>query len=392
MQVQGLVIGGGPAGLMAAEALADAGLSVLVAEQKPSFGRKFLMAGKSGLNLTKDEPLEDFLTHYDSAWLMPMVQAFGPEDVQTWAQGLEQSLFTGTTGRVFPKVMKASPLLRAWLGRLAEKGVRFETGWQFEGWSQGSAQFETPEGAQTLQSDVTILAMGGGSWARLGSDGLWASNPQLAEHTEPFQPSNIGLHIDWSEHMRPHFGKAIKAVKWTAGDITSRGEAVLSEKGLEGGGIYPLIPAVRDSARVTVDLAPDLSLEKLAARLPKSPKGGLTKILRNTLRWPPEKIAFFHEFRPVTPLDGGRLAQVIKAFQLPHLNPRPIDEAISTAGGLQKEALNDGLMLRDLPGVFACGEMLDWDAPTGGYLLTACFATGRWAGQHAAQFVTSRTS
>jgi uncharacterized flavoprotein (TIGR03862 family) len=390
-----LVIGGGPAGLMAAEILCAGGHDVLVAEQKPSLGRKFLMAGKSGLNLTKAEPPETCLARYDSDWLAPMLRAFGPDDVQDWARGLGQPLFTGSTGRVFPEAMKASPLLRAWLARLTARGVALRTRWRFDGWDGSTARFETPDGPRLVTARVTILAMGGGSWARLGSDGRWAAIRGLAGHAAPFAASNTGLRVAWSERMQRHYGAPLKAVRWSVradGDAAadapeiaaSRGEAVISERGLEGGGLYPLIPALRpDGRRLRVDLAPDLPQDRLAARLGRV-GGGLSRLLRNRLRWPPAKIALLHEFRPgPVPADAAALAALVKALPVPHGGPRPLDEAISTAGGLRRAALSADLELLDRPGVFACGEMLDWDAPTGGYLLTGCLATGRWAGQAA---------
>lgn len=388
-----LVVGGGPAGLMAAEEMANAGLKVLVVDAKPSLGRKFLMAGKSGLNLTKDEPIDDFLSTYSEGAqeLRPMLQEFGPADVANWAEGLGQDLFTGSTGRVFPNVMKASPLLRSWIERLAKKGVETRTRWRWIGWRGSAFQFETPNGLQVLAPEATVLALGGSSWARLGSDGAWAD--LLAEkgvQLSPFEPSNVGLSINWSEHMKPHFGQALKAVRWSAKrrkqhvwkDVaTSRGEAVISESGLEGGGVYPLLPALRRGASLQLDLAPDLSQEKLAERLPKAPKS-VSRVLRNSLRWSPQKIALFHEFRPVSfPFNGPALARLIKGLQISHLGPRSLDEAISTAGGVRFSDVDDALMLRKVPGVYCVGEMLDWDAPTGGYLMTACFATGRWAGR-----------
>lgn len=388
-----LVIGGGPAGLMAAEEMARAGLKVLVVDAKPSLGRKFLMAGKSGLNLTKDEPVDDFISFYSSGMraLRPMLEEFGPVEVTSWAKELGQDLFTGSTGRVFPNAMKASPLLRAWIGRLAELGVEFRTSWRWIGWQSDAFQFDTPDGPQVLSPDATVLALGGTSWARLGSDGAWIDLlVEKGVQLSAFEPSNVGLRINWSDHMKPHFGRALKAVRWSAIPrrkrtwqklSASRGEAVISEHGLEGGGIYPLLPALRHGARLRLDLAPDLSQEKLAARLPISPKT-VTRVLRNSLRWPPEKIALFHEFRPASfPLNGPVLARLIKGLQISHLGPRPIDEAISTAGGVPFSELDESLMLRKVPGVHCAGEMLDWDAPTGGYLLTACFATGRWAGR-----------
>lgn len=400
---EALVIGGGPAGLMAAEVLCAAGHGVLVAEQKPSLGRKFLMAGKSGLNLTTAEPVEACLARYDSDWLAPMLRAFGPGDVQDWARGLGQPLFTGSTGRVFPEVMKASPLLRAWLARLEAQGAVLRRRWRFLGWEGGAARFETPDGPRLVTARVTILALGGGSWARLGSDGRWAVLPGLAAHAAPFAASNTGLRVAWSARMQRHFGAPLKAVRWSvraAGDATagrpeaarsdgpeiaaSRGEAVISERGLEGGGLYPLIPALRpEGRRLLVDLAPDLPQDRLAARLGTA-GGGVSRVLRNRLRWPPAKIALMHEFRPgPVPEGADALAALIKALPVAHGGPRPLDEAISTAGGLRRAALSPDLELLDRPDVFACGEMLDWDAPTGGYLLTACLATGRWAGHSA---------
>jgi len=384
-----VIIGGGAAGLMAADVLSARGYSVLLAEHKPSLGRKFLMAGKSGLNLTKAEDAETFVTRYDSDWMDPMLRAFGPKKVQTWAQDLGQPLFTGSTGRVFPQSMKASPLLRAWIARLRAQGTEIRTRWRFAGWDDRIAVFETPEGLQHVASAVTVLAMGGGSWRRLGSDGGWAELPELARYASAFLPSNTGLRVDWTDHMAPHFGKPLKAVRWSVHDgreerATSRGEAIISERGLEGGGLYPLIPVLRQCPTLIVDLAPDLTISRLTERLPKTPKGE-TRMLRNLLRWPAEKIAVFQEFKP---RDGLRTSQeyarTIKAVRVRHAGPRPLDEAISTAGGLRRDALTEHLEFRDRRGVFACGEMLDWDAPTGGYLITACLASGRWAGLAAA--------
>ncbi|MCH2163386.1 MAG: TIGR03862 family flavoprotein [Marinovum sp.] len=374
---------------MAANVLSARGHAVLVAEQKPSLARKFLMAGKTGLNLTKRQDFDAFLRAYSEGQeqLRPMLDAFGPEGVERWAEALGQEMYVGSTNRVFPRAWKASPLLRAWLARLSAQGVSLRTRWRWTGWQNGKAMFDNPDGSQGVVAQTTVLACGGGSWSRLGSDGLWTQTPELDGHCAAFQPSNIGLKVAWSEHMTEHFGKAIKAIRWTTSDgAQSRGEAILSVQGLEGGGIYPLIPHLRKGQALNMDLAPDLNVEKLSARLPKEPKGGLSRILRNTLRWPPEKIALFHECTKgmANSLDVPGLAETIKALPLRHQGPRPLDEAISTAGGLRFDALTPELALRDRPDVFACGEMLDWDAPTGGYLLTACLATGRWAGQHAA--------
>ncbi len=383
-----LVVGGGPAGLMAAEMLGRAGISVLVAEAKPSLGRKFLMAGKSGLNLTKDEPFEAFLRAYGGSadWLRPMLEAFGPGDVQDWARGLGQAVFTGSTGRVFPEAMKASPLLRAWLARLEGLGVTWRTRWRWTGWQDGGLTFDTPEGVARITPDVTILALGGASWARLGADGAWA--PLLAGRgveLTPFAPSNAGLCVVWSEHMRARFGTPLKGVRFGAGALRSRGEAVISERGLEGGGIYPLTPALREGAPLIVDLLPDLDDGAVTARLAR-PRGkaSLSNHLRKALRLDPARLALLQEFGRPLPQDPAALARLVKALPVEHAGLRPMDEAISTAGGVTRAALDDTLMLRALPGTYCAGEMLDWEAPTGGYLLTGCLATGRWAGRAAA--------
>ncbi len=386
-----LVIGTGPAGLMAAQELARSGCRVTVAEAKPSVGRKFLMAGKSGLNLTKDEPEAAFLAAYGASavWLAPILAAFGPSAVQAWARGLDQDVFTGSSGRVFPVAMKASPLLRAWLARLDTLGVARHTRWRWTGWSaEGLARFETPDGLEEQFADVTVLALGGASWARLGSDGAWAQ--PLAERgvdIAAFAPSNAALDVKWSPHMAPHFGAAVKSVRWHAGNLSSRGEATISERGLEGGGIYSLTPALREGADLRVDLLPDLTRDALNRRLSsKGRKARLSHWLRNGLRLPPAKIALFFEMtQGAQPLPRETWVRTLKSLPLRQTGLRPIDEAISTAGGVRQAALDDGLMLHALPGVFCAGEMLDWDAPTGGYLLTACLATGRWAGRSAAR-------
>ncbi|WP_170417228.1 TIGR03862 family flavoprotein [Ruegeria atlantica] len=388
---QALVIGGGPAGLMAAEELAKAGHSVVVAEAKPSVARKFLMAGKSGLNLTKDEPFETLLSSYSEAadWLRPMIAEFDASDVQTWARELGQELFTGSTGRVFPSVMKASPLLRAWLERLDVAGVRIRTRWRWVGWQDHQAVFETPDCRQVFSADVTVLAMGGASWSRLGSDGAWA---QLLHEQgvplAPFAPSNSAISVGWSSYMQPHFGAALKSVRWMAEELDSRGEAVISETGLEGGGLYSLTPALRAGADLFVDLVPDLTASDLQARLTaRNSKMTLSQWLKKSLKLPPQKIALFHEMSKLCALPKGLEATRLKQLPIFGAGLRPMDEAISTAGGVPQDALDDGLMLAACPGVFCAGEMLDWEAPTGGYLLTACLATGRWAGRNAADWL-----
>lgn len=385
-----LVIGGGPAGLMAAEELARAGLSVLVAEAKPSLGRKFLMAGKSGLNLTKEEDPEAFHAAYAEAagFLAPMLSAFGPDAVQDWARGLGQTLFTGSTGRVFPTVMKASPLLRAWVGRLDELGVETRTRWRWTGWQGDAALFDTPEGAVSVTPKVTVLALGGASWARLGSDGAWARLlSDAGVSLAPFQPANAGLSVAWSDHMAPHFGAPLKNIGLSARGQTVRGEALISARGLEAGGIYSISRGVREGHPLAIDLLPDLTADQIAARLSR-PKGkaSLSNHLRKALGLDPAKRALLQEFGRPLPAAPEALAALIKALPVTHAGLRPMDEAISTAGGVTFSELTGDLMLRARPGVFCAGEMLDWEAPTGGYLLTACFATGRWAGQAAARY------
>lgn len=386
-----VVIGAGPAGLMAAEELAGAEHNVLVCDAKPSFGRKFLMAGKSGLNLTRDEPLAALLAAYGDAApaLAPILADFDSRAVQGWAQGLGQELFTGTTRRVFPKSMKASPLLRAWLARLDGMGVQRHTRWCWQGWDGDALLFDTPDGPQHLSPKVTVLALGGASWARLGSDGAWASflagkGVALA----PFQPANAGLCVTWSDHMQPLFGKAIKGIALHAAGQVTRGEAMISARGLEGGGIYTMSCHVRDGAKLSIDLLPDWKPEKILSRLSR-PRGkvSVANYLRKSLKLDKVRLALLQEFGRPLPTDPAALAALIKALPVRHNGLRPIDEAISTAGGVSFDALDDGLMLKSVPGVFCAGEMLDWEAPTGGYLLSACFATGRWAGRAAANYL-----
>ncbi|WP_299859783.1 TIGR03862 family flavoprotein [uncultured Roseobacter sp.] len=386
-----LVIGAGPAGLMAAEELAAAGLSVTVCEAKPSVGRKLLMAGKSGLNLAKDEPFEDMMPRYFEAAdpLRPILQAFDANAVQDWARALGQEIFTGSTGRVFPRAMKASPLLRAWLTRLTASGVVFRTNMRWRGWQDGNMVFDGPQGPEILRAEVTVLALGGASWARLGSDGAWAE--MLAARgvdLAPFAASNVGLQIAWSPHMQKHAGEALKGVRFTAGPMASRGEAVISQTGLEGGGIYEISRAVRMRHRLVVDLLPDLDAAEATRRLSRARgKSSLSTHLRKTLKLDPVKIALAQELARPLPQEPADLAQALKALRLSHDGLRPLDQAISVAGGVRFDALTSGLMVKPLPGVFCAGEMLDWEAPTGGYLITACLATGRWAGRAAAAYV-----
>ncbi len=386
MTKKALVIGGGPAGLMAAEQLIKAGLSVTIAEAKPTLGRKFLMAGKSGLNLTMDEPVSAFLPHYYDArtHLDPMIASFGPQEVKEWTEQLGQKIFVGTSGRVFPKVMKASPLLRAWITRLLDAGVNLTTNWKLSGLSENNAQFLTPDGAKNIIADVVVLAMGGASWARLGSDGAWVE--QFGPIT-PFQPANCAFAMDWSDHMTKFFGKPIKNITLRAGDMISRGEIIVSRNGIEGGGIYSVSRTLRTGVPLAIDLRPDWTVDRVETALSK-PRGkdSQTNHLRKALKLDPIKIALMREVTAQLPQDAKALSKMVKCLSIKTLEHRPMDEAISTAGGIPWNRLDAGLMLMDRPGIFCAGEMIDWEAPTGGYLITACLATGRWAGLHAAQY------
>ncbi|MEM6971669.1 MAG: TIGR03862 family flavoprotein [Pseudomonadota bacterium] len=392
--MQALVVGSGPAGLAAAEALARAGLAVSVAEAMPSPGRKFLMAGKSGLNLTMDMRADAFLAGFGGAagrMAGPMA-GWGPDAVCRWAEGLGQPVFTGSSGRVFPVAMKASPLLRAWLERLEGLGVSLNRRWRWIGAAREGDRlihrFDTPEGPQETVPAVTVLALGGASWRRLGSDGAWTA--LLARHgvaLTPFRPANMGFHVAWSAPMARHFGSAVKGVVLTAGGETRRGEFIVSARGIEGSGVYALYRPLREGAPLTIDLMPDRSLHAVADRLAR-PRGKatVTAHLRKSLGLDPVKRALVMELARPLPADPVEAARCLKALVLHHDGPRRMDEAISTAGGVAWEAVEDGLMLTALPGVFVAGEMLDWEAPTGGWLISGCLATGDHAGRAAADW------
>ncbi|MFZ0266584.1 NAD(P)/FAD-dependent oxidoreductase [Caulobacter sp.] len=382
------VIGGGPAGLIAAEVLSAAGLSVAVYERMPTLGRKFLMAGRGGLNLTHSEGFERFVERYAAASerMRPMLEAFTPADLTAWAEGLGQATFVGTSGRVFPKALKASPLLRAWIARLEGQGVALNLRSTWTGWNAaGDLTFETSEGARTVRPRATILALGGASWAKLGSDGAWAS--LLAARgaaIAPFKPANVGFTVAWTELFRERFtGSPLKNIALSFEGATSRGDALAAGYGLEGGAVYALSATVRDaiqargSARLEIDLRPDVSLSQLTARLSK-PRGGqsLSSWLRKAAHLSPVEIGLLREAHGVAlPVAPDALAAAIKAAPVILTGAQGLERAISSAGGLSFEAL-DGLELENTRGVFAAGEMLDWEAPTGGYLLQACFATG----------------
>lgn len=389
--MRALVIGSGPAGLMAAEELSRAGVAVTVVEAKPSVGRKFLMAGKSGLNLTKDEPFGSFVQHYAEAetWLSPMLADFGPAQVQAFANALEQEVFIGSSGRVFPKAMKASPMLRAWIARLAEQGVSFKTKWRWLGWDGDALAFDTPEGKVQLNADAVVFALGGASWSRLGSDGHWAEIfAQQGISLAPFGASNAGVAQKWSAHMGAYFGVPLKAVTFRSGPYRSRGEGIISEKGLEGGGLYSVSRGIREGHGLYIDLRPDWALERIQSALEK-PRGkaSMSNHMRRVLNLQKHELALLNEWARPLPGNSKDLAALIKNLPVREAKIAPMDEAISTSGGVTQAALDAELMLRAKPGSFCAGEMLDWEAPTGGYLLTACFASGRTAGRGAARYL-----
>ncbi len=383
------IIGGGPAGLAAAESMSALGHAVTVFERMPSVGRKFLLAGRGGLNLTHGEPLEVFLKRYGGreANLTPLIAALDPEALRRWSHGLGEETFVGSSGRVFPKSFKASPLLRAWLRRLGAAGVTLRTGHLWTGWSAtGALMFQTAEGPVAFRPDATLLALGGASWPRLGSDGGWV--PLLAGRgitITPLRPANCGFTVAWSPILKGRFaGVPLKRIALGFNGESLRGEAMITEEGLEGGVVYALSAAIRDAvmrdgeALVSIDLKPDFAIDALAAKLAPLHKGeSFSNRLRKQIALPPVAIGLIHEAqRDATRLSAAALAALIKAIPIKIKGIRPIERAISTAGGIAWEELDGSLMLRRLPGVFAAGEMLDWEAPTGGYLLQACFATG----------------
>lgn len=386
-------MGGGPAGLMAAEALLAAGIEVHLFDAMRSLGRKFLMAGKSGLNLTHSEDFASFLTRFGAATphLEAALKAFTPGDVTDWAKGLGIETFTGSSGRIFPVDFKAAPLLRAWLKRLRAAGLIIHVRHRWTGWTDdGALSFETPDGVATFTSDATVLAMGGASWPRLGSDGAWAAWLAARGVTvNALRPANCGFDVAWTPFVKERFpGAPVKSAVLSFGGESHRGEFVVSEHGVEGSAIYAHSVALRDAieregeAVLMLDLAPDRSVERLTSDLAR-PRGKMSMAnhLRKVTGLDGVKAALLRECLPGDVFnDAGALAAGIKAVPLRLKSARPIEEAISSAGGVTFEALDDGLMLRAMPGVFCAGEMLDWEAPTGGYLLSACFATGCIAG------------
>jgi len=383
------IIGGGPAGLMAAEVLAKAGCAVTVYDRMPSAGRKLLMAGRGGLNLTHSEPLEAFLSRYEAARprLERVLEAFPPRALIDWAEGLGQATFVGSSGRVFPKALKASPLLRAWLARLQALGVEFRMRHDWTGWDDdGRLRFQTPQGEALAAPDATVLALGGASWPRLGSTGAWTDI--LAREgvaVTPLRPANVGFEVAWSEVFRDRFeGHPLKGVAVTFGGVRLRGEAMITRHGLEGGVVYALSAALREAiakhgeARLWIDLRPETRVEALQSKLAQQPANqSAANRLRKAVHLTPLETNLLREAhgRELSS-DPAALAKAIKGAPLRLVAVRPIDRAISTAGGVAFGAVDTDLMLTAKPGVFVAGEMLDWEAPTGGYLLQASFATG----------------
>ena len=395
------VIGAGPAGLMAAERLASAGVRVTVLDRMPSPARKFLMAGRGGLNLTHSEAKEPFHARYGKSapHLAAALSAFPPGALIAWANGLGQETFTGSSGRVFPKSMKASPLLRAWLARLATLGVTLRLGTRWTGWtSDGALTFTSANGSDNAPEryDATILALGGASWPRLGSDGRWAETLGTAGvELAPFQPSNAGFCVDWSSHVRAKYlGEPLKRVTLIHGERRVRGEAVITARGLEGGAIYAIGTDVRDAlangpALIQIDLRPDISTTDLATRL-GAPRGkdSLANFIRKRAGISAAAIAVLREAYGATlPADTTALASAIKSVPLTVTGLGGLERAISTAGGVTWDAIDSNAMLLAKPGVFVAGEMIDWDAPTGGYLLQATFATACAAADGALQWL-----
>ena len=381
---------------MAAEEMAKAGLAVTVYDRMPSPARKFLMAGRGGLNLTHSEPLAAFLPRYGAAAarLAPIIDAFPPERLRAWAEELGEPTFAGSSGRVFPKSFKASPLLRAWLRRLDALGVRLKTRCALAGFDNEGAIILDAQGARVAErADVCVLALGGASWPRLGSDGGWADMLRAKSvEVRPFRPANCGFDVNWSAHFIARFaGAPVKPLRLSFNGESVRGEAMITRHGIEGGGVYALSAPLRDAldaagaATLTLDLRPDMGADALAQKLSRPRERlSLSNFLRKAAGLSPVAIALLREGAVEIPVEPQALAGLIKALPLRLVAARPIDRAISSAGGLALDEVDDGLMLRKMPGVYACGEMLDWEAPTGGYLLQASFATGYVAGQAAA--------
>jgi uncharacterized flavoprotein (TIGR03862 family) len=404
------VIGGGPSGLMVSEVLARGGAQVDLYDGMPSVGRKFLLAGKGGLNLTHGEAADAFLLRYGARaeQVKPWLDAFGALNVREWAQGLGVETFVGTSGRVFPRDMKAAPLLRAWLHRLRAAGVRFHMRHRWLGWAEGEVaalRFASPEGERVVHADAVLLALGGGSWSRLGSDGTWV--PWLQQRgvdVAQLVPSNCGFDVAWTEHFRSRYaGHPLKSVALSVDGregqgFSQAGEFIATETGVEGSLVYAASALLRDeiaahgSATMHIDLLPARSLDWVRSELahPRGPRS-LSTHLKTRLNLHGVKAGLLYEVVPREAMnEPAQLAAFVKALPLRLMAARPIDEAISSAGGVRFDALDEGLMLKAAPGVFCAGEMLDWEAPTGGYLLTACLASARVAGAGMLRWLAAR--
>ena len=398
------VIGAGPAGLMAAEVLAKAGRRVTVYDAMASAGRKFLMAGRGGLNLTHSEPLPDFIKRFGAAEakLAPAIDRFTPADLRAWSDALGQPTFIGSSGRVFPEAFKASPLLRAWLRRLGESGVSFAFRHRWIGWNaDGALRFETPDGERLISPKATVLALGGASWAKLGSDGAWVDwLAAKGVSVTPLRPANVAFDVAWSAIFKDRFeGQPLKGIALSFGARAVRGEAMVTRAGIEGGGIYALSSVLREAvmangkAVLRIALRPDLAEDELRSKLAVSRgKQSFSNFLRKAIHLSPVAIGLLQEVTVAEGISIGslppeKLAALINAVPITLTGVAPIARAISTAGGIAFDEIDDAFMLKRMPGVFVAGEMLDWEAPTGGYLLQASFATGVAAGQGAARWL-----
>jgi uncharacterized flavoprotein (TIGR03862 family) len=399
------VIGSGPAGLMAAEVISQAGIKVDVYDSMPSVGRKFLMAGKGGLNITHSDPYNVFLARYGSRRdaIKPMLDRFDADKLREWVHGLGIATFIGSSGRIFPAEMKAAPLLRAWLHRLRQSGVTFHVRHHWLGWSQANPQalrFMSPHGEKEVLVDAAVLALGGGSWPQLGSTGAWVNLLKARGiQVNPLVPANCGFDVVWSEHFRSRFaGQPLKSVIATFNGIQQQGDCVITATGIEGSLIYALSAPLRDEiarngiATLSLDLMPNKSLASLIEKVsqPRA-KQSMANHLRKRLSLDGVKAGLLREIVPVADFnDPVKLCSVIKSLPIKLLATRPIEEAISSAGGVSFDAVNEQLMLQQLPGVFCAGEMLDWEVPTGGYLLTACFASGKMVGEGVLNWLSQR--
>ena len=375
-----LIVGGGPAGLMAADYLSKLNYRITIVDQMPTMGRKFLMAGKSGLNLTKNEPFEKFLNNFPdrSPQLISALKNFTPNDVQTWATSLGINLFTGSTGRVFPTHMKASPLLRTWLSQLDKRGVIRRHKMTAISLNNMSLLFDTEKGQEQISAKAILFAMGGASWRRLGSDARWLNWLTNVEN-EKFSASNVGLKINWSHYIDKYFGEPVKAVSLRSGRVQSQGEIVITQSGIEGGGIYSLSQAIRKGEEVFLDLLPNWNEKQLIEALKKPiRKASWSNYLRKVLNLNNVKQALLREFSSDC-FSKKQLSVDLKLLRIRHEGLDSIDKAISTAGGVRFDQLDHNLMISKRPGIFFAGEMLNWDAPTGGYLITAALATGLWS-------------